>query len=191
MERKANQRVFDIEDLRKDLNMEYQARIAPFEKEEVALNAELQKSAESTPNLVAVAEARIRLLERTYDEKTAAGDIEAGAAIRQEIEAVTANVTKLSGRAEEIYKRLQAIEKEKLACSNKALAVVYPTMQAYTFAALGAAMDILDGAAGLLDEYARDTGARVSVMNQRNALRPYGAGRGKELYSRITQWFHE
>jgi hypothetical protein len=184
-------RVFNIEDLRKDIFAEYQTRIDPLVKEQADLSAELEKVAESTPNLKAVAEARIRLLERQYDEKIAAGDIKGGANVRQEIEAVTANVTELSGRAEAIYQRLQAIDKEKIGAANKTLAVVYPSMQAYTFAALGAAMDVLDGAADILDEFARETGARVSVFNHRNALRPYDAGKGKALYGRIKEWFKE
>ena len=188
---KKQPRVFNIEDLRKDIFAEYQTRIDPLVKEQADLSAELEKVAESTPNLKAVAEARIRLLERQYDEKIAAGDIEGGAKVRQEIEAVTANVTELSGRAEAIYQRLQAIDKEKIGAANKTLAVVYPSMQAYTFAALGAAMDVLDGAADILDEFARETGARVSVFNHRNALRPYDAGKGKALYGRIKEWFKE
>jgi hypothetical protein len=184
-------KIFNIEILRKDLFREYQTRIDPLVKEQADLSAELEKVAESTPNLKAVAEARIRLLERQYDEKIAAGDIEGGANVRQEIEAVTANVTELSGRAEAIYQRLQAIDKEKIGAANKTLAVVYPSMQSYCFAALGAAMDILDGAAGILDEFARETGARVSVFNHRNALRPYDAGKGKALYGRIKEWFKE
>jgi len=188
---KKQPRVFNIEDLRKDIFAEYQTRIDPLVKEQADLSAELEKVAESTPNLKAVAEARIRLLERQYDEKIAAGDIEGGANVRQEIEAVTANVTELSGRAEAIYQRLQAIDKEKIGAANKTLAVVYPSMQAYTFAALGAAMDVLDGAADILDEFARETGARVSVFNHRNALRPYDAGKGKALYGRIKEWFKE
>jgi len=92
-------RVFNVEYLRKDIFTEYETRIAPLVKEQADLTAELEKMAESTPNLVAMGEARIRLLERQYDEKIAAGDIEGGATVRTEIEGVQKNVEKLSGRA--------------------------------------------------------------------------------------------
>lgn len=184
-------RVFNIEALRKDIFQEYQARIDPLVKEEAELSAELSKLAESTPRLVEIGQAKVRLLAHQYDLKIGDGDIEGGATVRQEIEAVQANVDKLSGQAEAIYKRLQEIEKEKLAASNKALAVCYPTMQAYTFAALGAAMDILDGAVDVLADFARSTGARVSPFQHRNALRPFDAGKGKALYARIKEWFKE
>ncbi|MGD0657515.1 MAG: hypothetical protein ABSD38_05575 [Syntrophorhabdales bacterium] len=184
-------RVFNVEYLRKDIFTEYETRIAPLVKEQADLTAELEKMAESTPNLVAMGEARIRLLERQYDEKIAAGDIEGGATVRTEIEGVQKNVEKLSGRAEAIYQRQQAIDKEKLAAANKTLAVCFPDFQKFTFAALNAAFDLLTGAADILDEFGRATGARVSVMNHHNALRPYARGRGKAIYEKIREWFKE
>jgi len=42
-----------------------------------------------------------------------------------------------------------------------------------------------------LDEFGRATGARVSVMNHHNALRPYARGRGKAIYEKIREWFKE
>lgn len=100
-------------------------------------------------------------------------------------------MTRLSQRSEEIYKRLGEIEKEKIAQANKTLSAVYPTMQAYCFSALGAYLDIIDGTSGILDEYARETGARVSPFQHRNALRPYDVGKGKALYGRLKEWFKE
>ncbi len=184
-------RFFNVGDLKRDIFFEYEARIAPLVKELADLNTEAEKLAESTPNLVAAGEAKIRLLEGEYDKLVATGDIKGGKKVREEAEAVEANINKLSGRAEEIYQRLQAIEKERLACANKTLFVCFPDFQNFTFAALNAALDLLTGAADILDEFGRATGARVSPMNHRNALRPYASGKGKAVYEKMREWFKE
>ena len=184
-------RVFNVEDLRKDILTEYQTRIESLVKEEAELKIELETLAESTPNLLEVGQARARLLERQYDERIAEGDIEGGKKVREEIEEVQANIDKLSGRAEAIYQRLQEIEKLRLAAANKTVAVMFPSVQNFTFAALNVAFDLLDGAAGVLDEFGQVTGARISAMNHRNQLRPYDIGKGKALYGKIREWFNE
>jgi len=184
-------RVFDVRLLHDELFAEYAARIENINNEEKELHVELERLAESTPDLLARGDAKIRILQRTYDEKVAAEGVAAGEEIERQIQEVTANRDKLAGRAAAIDLRLEQISKERIGLANRTLYVVYPTIQRFAHQALRAYLDILDQCGELLDDFARETGARVSVMNHRNSLRPFAHGKGREIFERLRGWYQE
>jgi hypothetical protein len=184
-------RVFDVRLLHDELFAEYAARIENINNEEKELHVELERLAESTPDLLARGDAKIRILQRTYDEKVAAEGVAAGEEIERQIQEVTANRDKLAGRAETIHQRIEAIAKERIGVANRTLYVVYPTIQRFAHQALRAYLDVLDSCGELLDEYGRETGARVSIMNHRNSLRPFAHGKGREIFERLRGWYQE
>jgi hypothetical protein len=184
-------RVFDVRLLHDELFAEYAARIENLLHEEKELRIELERLAESSPDLLARAEAQVRILQRAYDEKVAAEGVAAAEEIQRQIEAVAANRDKLAGRAETIHQRIEAIAKERIGVANRTLYVVYPTIQRFAHQALRAYLDVLDSCGELLDEFSRESGCRISAFQHHNSLRPFAHGKGREIFERLRAWYQE
>ncbi|MGA2332970.1 MAG: hypothetical protein ABSG75_14545 [Syntrophales bacterium] len=182
---------FNVAILLDELTKEYARRICNLVGEEEALQKELESLMEKQPQLQAQAEAKVRVLERKYDELIADGKHEKGEALQEKIAEAKADLEKIEQRQAVIYERLQQIEKEKHAEAGRTVAAVYPGIQSACWGMLNAAFSFLNEAWKILEGFSTETGVRISYLNHRNNLRPYNNGKGRALYSKIGEWLTE
>jgi DNA repair exonuclease SbcCD ATPase subunit len=180
---------FNISVLREALDEEYKARISNLEGEEKALNQELESLSENQAQLKAQADARVRVLERKYDDLIAEGKHEKGEALQEKIAEAKAQAEKIEHRQAAIFSRLQQIEKDKHAEAGRTLAIVFPDFQSVCWDVLDTCFSFLDQSWEILENFSRETSVRVSHLNHRGNLRPYAMGKGKALHGKITEWF--
>jgi hypothetical protein len=178
------------------LEQQFSDAIQPLITESEQETAKGEELRESHEKLSPMTKARVRLLERTYDEKIASGDPESGAVIRQEIEDLQANLQNILDRAIACDNRVEQIEREAYQLASTVFATTYPEIRKATVAVQRATVGVFStvwtGFLRFQEETDHQGTAAYNAMikqHHQDNLTALEQGEERSLFQETLKWF--